>query len=328
MATIKGLGLLLLLTLLGLAVFVNLSFSLPEQLKITVTTDKSTYGYRYSVNVHGNVTLDTQHVEEGLVAVQVDNPINQPIVFRTVPVNVTPSGPFSIEVVSVVPCDGVGNPKDTFNKKTFAYFKATIRNNAIFNKAVLVAVNIFDIDLTPIGIAWEQLNVPAQQEIAYMPGLYLEDWVSTGTALACAGAYEDWPENNAAPYCPEKTANFTIGEQASQSQTPAETNGNYELTFRIPPHDAPFSGVYLVYVGASSQGRTAFSARAFIVDYEVPEDFDLNHEIEIYDVVRVTTSYGAKPGDPNWNPEVDLLPDGLIGIYDVVKVTAIYGTTY
>jgi len=316
------------LVVISMALMTNSVFSQPK-LEITVSTNKSSYGYRESVTVYGNVTLEGQPVEDGLVGIQIDDPANRTIALRTVPHGV-PLGSWTVEVISVISCDGSGNPKSNFNRKTFAYFQATVKNNAVSSRNVLVSISIYDIDLTPIGIAWEQLVLLPEAQTTFMPAIYINEWVSTGSALACANVYTDWPKNNGYPYCPEKTVSFSITTTtaAVYLNEPAQADGYYEGTFRIPPQEAPYSGTYFVAVSAFSAGWKAFQNTTFTVEYEVPADFDHNHEIEIYDVIKVTSIYGAKSGDPNWNPEIDLKPDGAIGIYDVVRVTGIYGTTY
>jgi len=317
------------LIVISMALMTNSVFSQP-QLEITVSTDKSAYGYREAVTVYGNVTFEGQPVENGIVGIQIEDPANRTIALRTVP-HGNPSGSWTVEVISVISCDGSGNPKSNFNRNTFAYFKATVKNNAISSRNALVSINIYDIDFTPIGIAWQQQVIPPNGQTTYMPAIYLDEWVSTGSALACANVYTEWPKNNGYPYCPEKTANFSITTTtaATYSNEPAfQSDGYYEGVFRVPPEEAPYSGTYFVAVGAWSAGWKAFQNTTFTVEYQVPADFDHNHEIEIYDVIKVTGIYGAKSGDPNWNPEIDLRPDGEIGIYDVVRVTGIYGTSY
>jgi len=329
MVKMKNLPVYLFLTFVIIALMTNSVFSL-QRLEITVSTDKSSYGYRESVTVCGNVTFDGQPVENGLVGIQIEDPANRTIVLRTVPAGETPSASWQVEVISIISCDGSGDPKSDFNRKTFAYFKATVKNNDINSRNVLVSINIYDIDFTPMGIAWEQQVIPPNGQTTFMPAIYLDEWVSPGSALACANVYTAWPKNNGYSYCPEKTANFTITTTtaAAYLNEPAQTDGYYEGTFRVPPEEAPYSGTYFVAVGAWSVGWKAFQNTTFTVEYQVPADFDDNHEIEIYDVIKVTGIYGAKSGDPDWNPEIDLKPDGAIGIYDVVRVTGIYGTTY
>jgi len=54
---------------------------------------------------------------------------------------------------------------------------------------------------------------------------------------------------------------------------------------------------------------------------------DLNGDftIDIYDIVLVATSFGSRQGDPNWNPNADLVEDNTIDIYDVVIVAQNFG---
>lgn len=331
MAKMKNLRVYLFLIVIIIAMITNSVFSQGQRLEVTVTTDKPSYRYREPVTVHGNVTYEGQPVENGLVGIQIEDPTDKTIVLRTVPAGEIPSASWQVEVISIISCDGSGKPKSTFNRKTFAYFKATVKNNDINPRNALVSINIYDIDLTPIGIAWEQLVIPPKVEIMFMPGIYIDEWVSTGSALACVNVYTDWPKNNGYPHCPEKNVNFSIATTTAATcpNEPAfQNNGYYEGIFRVPPEEAPYSGIYFVVVGAWSVGWKAFQNTTFTVEYQVPADLDHNHKIEIYDVIKVTAIYGAKSGDPNWNPVIDLKPDGSIGIYDVVRVTGIYGMSY
>jgi hypothetical protein len=51
-------------------------------------------------------------------------------------------------------------------------------------------------------------------------------------------------------------------------------------------------------------------------------------KVNIFDVVSVTSAYGSRPGQPNWNVQADLVRDNVINIYDVVAVTSRYGQSY
>jgi hypothetical protein len=45
-------------------------------------------------------------------------------------------------------------------------------------------------------------------------------------------------------------------------------------------------------------------------------------------VVKVTSIYAKKSGQPGWNPQLDFLPDGRIGVNDVVLVTSKFAKKY
>jgi len=57
-------------------------------------------------------------------------------------------------------------------------------------------------------------------------------------------------------------------------------------------------------------------------------DVDGNGVIDILDLILVSTAYGSREGDPNWNPDADVAsPWGVIDILDLVTISSKYGTT-
>ena len=61
------------------------------------------------------------------------------------------------------------------------------------------------------------------------------------------------------------------------------------------------------------------------IEEYLPGDVNRDGEVNILDVVTLTSRYGSNLGDPNWNPKLDLIRDGQINILDVVIVTGNYG---
>jgi len=58
---------------------------------------------------------------------------------------------------------------------------------------------------------------------------------------------------------------------------------------------------------------------------------DINGDgvINIFDIVLASASYACRPGDPDWNPDADLMkPFGLIDICDLVTIASRYGQKY
>jgi len=49
--------------------------------------------------------------------------------------------------------------------------------------------------------------------------------------------------------------------------------------------------------------------------------------VDLLDLTSVALAFSSSPGDPNWNPEADLLEDGTINIVDLVTVVVNYGRT-
>lgn len=94
------------------------------------------------------------------------------------------------------------------------------------------------------------------------------------------------------------------------------------------------SGPYQNETGTDGIGDTPYTIDAYNQDrYPLmtawePLLGDINFDwiVNIYDIVKITTAYGSRSGDPNWNPFADIVPSwGIINIYDVVVATANYG---
>jgi len=54
-------------------------------------------------------------------------------------------------------------------------------------------------------------------------------------------------------------------------------------------------------------------------------DVDGDGDVDIFDVVKITSIYASKFGDPRFDPDCDLDVDGAITIFDVVMCTSHYG---
>jgi hypothetical protein len=58
-------------------------------------------------------------------------------------------------------------------------------------------------------------------------------------------------------------------------------------------------------------------------------DINFDGEVDIHDVVAMSSIYGCKEGEPNWNPNADLSPPyGKIDILDLVTCVYHYGEKY
>lgn len=268
---LTSLTLLLILTLQTIVI----TTSSDSGLEVTVRTDKLTYTLRETVKMYGNVTYDGQNVTEGFVSIQVKNPLGSNVLFRTIPVGSTPSRRWSVEIISAYPCDEVGNPKTKFERGKWAYFKMVAKNEEVVPQQVLMTITAFDSSLIPIGTLASKLTIDPGKTATYIPAIWIDYWVSTGTAFAYFNIYTDYPENNGFPYYPEKMANFTIMESKYEEPSPnpppeqSIQNGSYQNQFSLSPE--PLPGTYLVevcgwYAGWRSLATTTFQVK----DIEAP----------------------------------------------------------
>lgn len=287
-----------------------------------------TFTYREIVTVCGNLSLNQSPVEDGLVAVQVENPSYETVVVRTVPAETVPSKNWDIKIVSFYSSDQLGRPKTDFRRNTFAYFTLTAKNNYPFSKTVLLTISVHDIDETYLGPLWfGPTEIAAGGNMNFTAGLLIPEWASGGTAKAYANVYTDWPKNHGYPCCPEKATSFNIEYSTDTAyELPKVDNANYNASFRLPP-DAPL-GIYHVSISGIHGGQKAFRTSTFTAQDCTLGDTNLDNKIDLYDVAPALSTYASKSGDPRWLPRFDLDPSGNIDIYDIVIILTRYGQTY
>ena len=282
------------------------------------------------VTVYGNLTYNGDLVEDGLVGIQILDPINTTLALRTVPANAIPSESWTVEITSFFTvADSGGTPKTVFNRNAWAYFQTSIRNNQIFSeKTVLFTITLCDSDSTPFSLHWWITSINAGATHEEIVSLWIDDWVSFGNATAYANVYTDWPSSGGYPYAPEKNASFGIvTTQSTPFEPPTVGSASYQASLRLPPQ--ALLGTYTVRVSAYYRGSTdALNIGLFYRQYQLLGDVIFDRKIDIFDVVAVSIAYGSQGGDLYWTPESDLNPDGEIDIFDVVIVTSKYGTTY
>lgn len=261
------------LPLLIYSIIVNFSVA-ESSLDVNVWTDNPSYILRQLVNIDGNATYNGQPIEEGLAGIEIEDP-NRTIVIRTVPVGSIPSETWKSEIISFYPCDAAGNPKYSFLRGEWAYFRVTVRNNAPVTRTVLITVNIYDNSTIPLELAAAKVPIGAGLTATFMPKMWIDSWAKTGDAVAYANVYTDWPKNQGYPDCPEKPTTFKILEsEYEEEEAPgsppkilAGENGTFKLSFRLSPEPPP--GTYLICTTVFYKGWTSTTSATFQVD-EVP----------------------------------------------------------
>jgi hypothetical protein len=339
-------------TIFIIGIFITILFALnspqsyAQTLAVTVTTGKSSYTYREKVNITGNLTLDGAPVD-GLVGIEV-NSLNPSFsnythfVIRTATIGNPYLGPTNITILSLTTTDTSvpPKPKTTFTKGGKMGINVTVINNYFSTRNIIIAVMACDNDGTPLTtqVSYIQTDILGSGGIVqFYPQFTIDTWVSTGSAKVYANVFSDWPSLRGHPWCSEKNITFSITQTASaspealqqssfSSSLKAGSENAYTLSFRLRPY-APQGG-YAVNATAFALGWVANDTATFNMPYQVIGDVNFDHNVNVLDLVAVTTIYGAKSGDLNWNPVVDVQPSGQIGITDVVVVTSKYGIHY
>jgi len=235
-----------------------------SSLNLTVKTDKPSYNIGKYVYVYGNLTLDGTPVQDGLIGLEVNDPYRT-LVVRTLPTNMTPASSWLVEVTGVTPCDEYGNPKESFQKKTLAYFNVTVSNNDIEMRQTLVTVNVYDASQAPLGVASFKGIIKENSTFSVIMSVPISETAETGNATVYANVYSEWPRIGGKPYCPEQSETFEITNGSTTAGPPPlkEQEGNYNTTFKLS-FDEPL-GTYTVHVTSIYQYQTATNSTQFEV---------------------------------------------------------------
>lgn len=262
------------ITFLLIAISTNTFTATAQNLILSLQTDKSSYILRELVQTSGSLLYNGQPVQGGLVGIEIREPRATPqrIVARTAQVGTItpPSGGWTIEILSVTLCDFDGNPLTSTLRGTNAFFKATVKYNGAGSIQIRVVINIFDNNITPLGLLAAQFSVSNGDIVTIGPAdIDIGTSAAPGTAPIYVSVYTDWPENGGYPLCPEKAGNFTILESEYESPpgkplpTPFVQDGNYKMNFTLSSE--PYPGTYLVDAVAWYQGWIDVESTTFSV---------------------------------------------------------------
>lgn len=299
------------------------------QLQLTVNTAEPTYRFGAEVQIFGNLTFDGAPVDDGLVAVQVDDSAGQLVSMRTLDTGTEPIDNWRLDILEVDTTDSLGNPKDIFQNGQVVFFEVTVTNHLHSPLQALITLTVMDADMIPLGIPKVEGTVPPGTSI-YRPSLPLSD-ATLGEATVYANAYTKLPELTGTAHCPERNASFTIGGSSAKSafdglQHPVTaTAGFYNASFRLP-RDFIRAGNYTVYAICQYE---IINFALGTVKFEVIVRGNVNNDnaVDIFDAVIVALAFGATPSDPNWDPRADINQDDLVDIFDMVIVALDFGLT-
>jgi PKD repeat protein len=238
---------------------------------VTLSIDKPDYKQREVVTLNGTVTYDGNLVNDGLIAIEVENP-NKPILLRTLPLSTNIStGFFYMQIESLYPCDDTANPIIYIVRGLYVYIYVymEIKNNGVADRQVYASISIVDHNSIPLDSKWSSLTVKAGQSCVFMPRLNIPNWASVGTAKIYANIYSNLPEDEGYPMIPEVSAQIPILEsiyvdppEESEEQQ-LNQNGTYCLQFILPPDVLP--GEYKVSVVAWYKGLQRSTSKKFNV---------------------------------------------------------------
>jgi hypothetical protein len=115
-----------------------------------------------------------------------------------------------------------------------------------------------------------------------------------------------------------QTVNLNAGE-STKITISWNTAGFPKAQYTIRAYATPVSGEIRTFDNTYTVGSITVS-----IIGDVDGDFD----VDIFDLVKITSCYGKKRGDPAYNPNSDINGDGIVTIFDVVLCTSHYGQKY
>jgi PKD repeat protein len=246
------------------------------QLEFNTNTDKLSYYLREKVLIQGTAKFNGVPVSDALVALEVHNPKNQSVAYRTASIG-NPVESWVLEVTNIAMFDMSFQPLNTVKIGQTVQISVTVVNPFLTPRDnVVVALNLFDGNMIPLqALVVFQGRIDQKSNLTAYGTFYVPTWAYSGKANVYASVYDALPSSNGVPYLPETSAQFYIsrvqqglftyyssGITAVGSQAlPGELSTN----LRLPPNPEP--GTYSVYstVRFSSLYRTS-SFTAFVVD--------------------------------------------------------------
>jgi hypothetical protein len=308
------------------------TMSAQASLALTVQTDKTKYNLGDPLTFNGTLTRDGTPVSDALVAIQIVDPADDTLVFRTLNTGTEPQLSWQVQILSVVPSDEYGNPKTSFKRGANANFNVTVRNDSGEPKNVVLVLNCYYLvshEMPFKAIIYFQGSIPPGT-LSFIPQVNIPENAPICTAKVYANAYTQLPENVGYAYCPEKSATFSITDSTTSSQTlryeASQTlNGTFNVTITLPNQGIRVGNYTTLYASTRYSGLQAFAYASF----EVILLGDVNGDkiVDIFDAVLLSRASGSRPGSPNWDPRCDLNNDTIVDIFDAVLLAANAGKT-
>jgi len=298
-------------------------------LQLELNMEKTLYYFEENITIAGSLRANGYLVSNALIGIAVYSPTDSIIISRVLQTGAIPPPAESVEILEVIPCDMMGNPKNSFKRGSLAFFKITTQNKASESKNVVITINLFDSRNAALGASTLKITLAANSQITSILSYPIENEAATGQAMVFANAFTNDVKNGGVPYCQEKSATFTIttssgGTSTSTGTTPPTatlTPGYYQLTYMMPfLHPR---GNYTTYVSTKFLGASALQSRTFML--KILGDVNDDGQVSLADLTTVALAYGTRPSDPRWNPLADVNGDGQVGLSDLVIVAINYG---
>jgi PKD repeat protein len=226
-------------------------------LTITAKTDKSTYLLRQKITIEGNITQDGTPATNLTVPIQITNPGDQPVAYRTLTIG-NPTQEWQLNITDILLIDSANNPINTAKIGTQIQVGITLYNPQLTPRETYATVTVFDANNVSLRVGFWTVTIYPQSTVSLTTSIYIEKWACTGKALLCANTYSKEPKDGGIALSQEKTAYFCLSKTQQglmeypslPPPPPQNTPGKYQTQITLPP--APQAGTYNIYAAAQA----------------------------------------------------------------------------
>lgn len=291
-------------------------------LQIKMTLDKQTYNVGDAVNILANITLDGNSTPN-LAAIELDSPYGNPCLIRTVKTGNVSGMYFRVQFSDLYTCNSHGTPEVLFELGDSVYVNVTIKNIDYVSRYVIVGLYVQSSDNRPLYAYYATAdNVSPQSTIQHLVTFPISSNASYGQARVFASLFTDYPVNGGYAYCPEQTANFSIG--SSTPAMPKQPDYN-NITFSLPRKNAKL-GNYTIHAATNfNVYQTSTDTKQFTV--VLLGDINKDSVINMRDIAICIALFLTTPSSSNWNPLADVNNDGVVNMRDIALLVSTFANT-
>lgn len=102
----------------------------------------------------------------------------------------------------------------------------------------------------------------------------------------------------------------------------SESDTSYEI---LTAYDSASVMHYPSCLGTGNMTMTTLDHRGAVIAYGLKGDINNDNIVDIFDLSKVASIYGARRYDSNYDPKCDINNDGIIDIFDLTLVSSNYG---
>jgi len=305
------------------------------ELGLTIVTDKPEPRSHYylkldQISIRGNLTFDGNPVADGLVALEIDNPNTDPVVFRTLKTGTATISGAAANITHLFLCDpntGQPIPGNSVAKGTRnAYFNVYVKNIGNEMISPLVTINLYQ-NLYSLGVVWATAPILPDCNVSFIIPFIIQSFVVVGEATVYASVFSTFPRSGGYPYCEEKSSTFKVVDGSAPPPpppSPPPENGTYSLVFKAPIDAVQkgfIQGVYTIH--ASAYYGPIQVTNSTTITIKLCGDVDGDGSVTADDVFTyLARAYGTKTGDPKYNPDCDFDANGFVDADDVFTYLA------